>query len=393
MKPDPRIAVVGGGPAGATVSRLLASSRSRVTMFEARTSAEKPCGGAIPSGVLQEFPELLDPCLKRRIVRDIVVYSPANRRVRLHAVNGVHMFDRQDLDSFLRRRAEAAGAVLVRSRVKALRSLPGGRWELLTEKGHVGPFDYLIGADGVQGVVRREVARVFQPRQLTLALYAYVPGVGCSEMVLKMFGNFDGYLWMFPRAERTSIGICATHHGISVARLREELFSFIAQYYPGVRFSEKSLKGYFIPSDFDPPGSGAGAVEGATWALLGDAAGCVDPLTREGIAHAMRSAVTLAARVAAGDGLRTPQLPANLVWAHRHSGGFFRERFLEEMVSLADASGAIRKVLVDLFEGRQGYRGLKGRLLLNAVPCGLQVALGVLGKFTRKGGTRPTASR
>ncbi|MFQ5701884.1 MAG: hypothetical protein ACE5HU_08590, partial [Acidobacteriota bacterium] len=333
-----------------------------------------------------------DPSLQRRIVRDIVIYSPSNRRVWLRARQGVHMFRRRDLDPFLRRRAEDAGVTLVRDKVRSVRPLSGGQWELATDRGCAGPFDYLVGADGVQSVVRRRVATAYRPLRLTLALYAYVAGVACSRMVLKFFKDFEGYLWVFPRVDHLSVGICAPHRSVGSDRLREELLGFLDRHYPQGRVTARDLRGYLIPSDPEPPRIGNPQPGRATWALVGDAAGFVDPMTREGIAHAMRSAAALAACVAAGRRLRTPDVPVNLAWAHRHRRVFFRERSLEGMVRLAGGSGAIRRVLADLFEGRQEYRSLKARLLLNAVPCGLQAAWGGLRAMAHPVGSDRAAS-
>jgi flavin-dependent dehydrogenase len=114
------------------------------------------------------------------------------------------------------------------------------------------------------------------------------------------------------------------------------------------------------------------------WALVGDAAGFVDPLTREGIAHAMRSAVAMTAALAARGRLSTPPLPADLAWAHLHGRGFYRRAFLEAMTRLAMRSAAIRGVLADLLDGRQGYRGLKLRLLMKAIACGREAGVAEL---------------
>ena len=55
-----KVAVVGGGPSGATCAGRLARAGLEVMLFEASPSREKPCGGGIPGAALEEFPELLD---------------------------------------------------------------------------------------------------------------------------------------------------------------------------------------------------------------------------------------------------------------------------------------------------------------------------------------------
>lgn len=373
-----RIAVVGGGPAGATCARLLAAGGAAVSLFEARPAAEKPCGGGVPSHALGEFPELTDPALGRRVVRRVVVHSPSGRTVAVPLDGGVHIFKRCEMDSLLRRRAVAAGASLAVAKVLSVRRLDGGRWEARTDQGPAGPFDGLVGADGVRGVVRRTLVGRHEDGHLTLGVYAYVPGVPIDDLILKFFGDFDGYAWIFPRTDHVSVGICAGHRRVGAAQLETRLRLFVERHYPEAAFPPESVRGYFIPADPDParvPGDGAPGPGGGGWALVGDAGGFVDPVTREGIAHAMRSAVAVARGLGERGYLRTPTLPGDLAWAHRHAAGFYRRQFLEWMARTASASPAIRGVLADLFTGRQPYGTLKRRLLLNAVPCGLQAGL------------------
>jgi flavin-dependent dehydrogenase len=383
MSEAARIAVVGGGPAGSTCARLLARAGARVTLFEARPAQEKPCGGGVPARALREFPELTDPALPRRVAADVLLYGPSDDCARLRLRGGLHLFRRQELDAFLRARAQVEGAEVVRARVTAASRGPGGTWELRTEAGSFGGFDRLVGADGVQGTIGRSLAGPFPETQLTLALYGYVPGVSRPEVVLKFFGGFNGYLWAFPRTDHVSVGICAASGEATASRLREELHRFVETRYREGRLALDDLRGYFIPASPSPPRA-AGRVGGdGTWALVGDSGGFVDPLTREGIAHAMRSAVRVAARHVRGDPLQTPALDPDLGWAHGHGGGFYRREFLEGMTRLAGRSPSIARVLADLLVGDQRYRGLKSRLVRQALPCGLEIGFRTLAAVVR----------
>jgi geranylgeranyl reductase family protein len=379
-----RIAVVGGGPAGATCARLLARAGARVTLFEASPSHEKPCGGGIPARALREFPELTDASLRRRVATEVLLYGPSDARVSLRLRGGLHLFRRQELDAFLRARAQVEGAEIVRARVTAARWAPSGTWDLETDEGRAGGFDHLVGADGVQGTIGRALAGPWPEGQLTLALFAYIPGVTRPEVVLKFFGGFNGYLWAFPRTDHVSVGICATSGAVPPSRLKEELHAFVEKHYPEGSLAVQELKGYFIPASPRPPraftarnGSHPG------WSLVGDSAGFVDPLTREGIAHAMRSAVRVAAEHARGATPRTPRLDPDLSWAHGHGRSFYRREFLEGMTRLAAEAPGVGRVLADLLTGDQPYRGLKRRLIRQALPCGLEIGFRALAAVVR----------
>ena len=109
---------------------------------------------------------------------------------------------------------------------------------------------------------------------------------------------------------------------------------------------------------------------GDRWMLLGDAAGLVDPITREGIYFALRSAELAASAIV---GNRSPgaayaaalgdDIHAELRRAARFKRAFFRPRFLRLLHDALGQSTAVRAVMADLVAGRQPYRGLKRRLL------------------------------
>lgn len=388
MKPDATIAVVGGGPAGATCAARLAAVGGRVTLFEAHPDHEKPCGGGIPGTALAEFPELADPALPRRVVTRVVIESPSGRSVPVDVPEGMHMFRRQQLDAFLRDRAVAAGATLRRARIRRVRRLDRGDWELASDEGIEGRFDFLVGADGVQGVVRRQVAGPVPEHELTLALYAYIPVSDRSDVVLKFHGEFDGYLWVFPRQDHLSIGICASSGTVAPQQLEERLRDFAERHYPESRaVMTGGMHGFFIPAAALPPAAGDGRHPPGPWALIGDAGGFADPMTREGIAHAMRSGARLAEDFAFRRQMGTPRLPGQLLWAHRHRAGFFRREFLDRMAWMTERSTAIRRIMGDLLSGRQRYRTLKARLALHAIPSLVEAAI-VGGNRSRTGHTR-----
>ena len=106
--------------------------------------------------------------------------------------------------------------------------------------------------------------------------------------------------------------------------------------------------------------------------LLGDAAGLVDPLTREGIYFALLSGVWAADALAGAAGPRAASRYADRVLREIHpeleraarlSRLFFTPAFSSLFVRALDQSEGIRDVFVDLVGGVQPYRGLRRRLL------------------------------
>ena len=88
--------------------------------------------------------------------------------------------------------------------------------------------------------------------------------------------------------------------------------------------------------------------------LLGDAAGLVDPITREGIFFALRSGMLAAAAMQAGDPARAyaegvrDELHAELRRAARLKAGFYRPRFT--------------RLLIDALEQQRGDSRRDGRI-------------------------------
>ena len=110
--------VVGGGPSGATAAHELANKGHRVLLLE-RGFRIKPCGGAIPPCLLQEF-NIPDHLVVARI-RSARMISPKGQSVDM-PIDGtfVGMVDRDEFDPWLRQRASEAGATVAPGVFKSL---------------------------------------------------------------------------------------------------------------------------------------------------------------------------------------------------------------------------------------------------------------------------------
>ena len=226
----------------------------------------------------------------------------------------------------------------------------------------------MIGADGANSLVRRRVATPFRRDQLSIATGFFAHGVTSDEIVIELTSDPPGYIWSFPRPTHLAIGICAqADAGVTAEALRARTARWIA----ATRIADGArLEPYAWPipslsaSDFD-----AVALAGPRWALAGDAAGLVDPITREGIYFALASGQWIADALAAGDDARVyasrvrDEAVSELARAARLKAGFFRPAFTGLMIRALQQSPAIRAVMADLVAGRQPYASLKWRLL------------------------------
>ena len=109
---------------------------------------------------------------------------------------------------------------------------------------------------------------------------------------------------------------------------------------------------------------------GPGWLTVGDAAGLVDPITREGIFFALQSAVAAADALTSSASDRAQQytlrvrdeIGVELARAARYKASFFTARFTRLLVDALQSSEKIRGVMADLVAGTQSYGGLKRRL-------------------------------
>ncbi len=211
------------------------------------------------------------------------------------------------------------------------------------------------------------VAHPFARADLSVASGYFVDGRSSREIVVSFENDPPGYLWSFPRPDHLAIGICAQADQASAAQLQEATRQWIVR-----QFGEGgTLRRYSWPI----PSLSLEALErerpaGPGWLLVGDAAGLVDPITREGIYFALQSGDIAADAVL--DGHRVGEtyvervrhdIHAELARAARIKARFFQPRFIALLMKALSRSAAIRAIMADLVAGRQSYDGLRRRLL------------------------------
>jgi geranylgeranyl reductase family protein len=366
------VLIVGGGPAGAWAACQLARAGGRVRMFDASHPREKPCGGGLTGRVLRMVGPVLTPDRLRAVPVTSLRFESGSAfsEVSLPAVGttpetALVVIDRRTFDAALMDAACRAGATHVRERVRRVRVAPDGV-EVETDSGRW-RGDVLLGADGAASLVRRRLCGPFTRAQLSIATGCFVHGVTSSEVRIRTVGDPPGYIWSFPRATHLAVGICAQADVASADALRDRVSAWLDENHlaDGARREPYSWP---IPSlssaDFarEHPA-------GDRWMLLGDAAGLVDPLTREGIYFALASAQLSVDTLARGaschryiDCLRE-QIYPELSRAADVKVRFFASGFSDLMIRGFDRSAAVRDVMIDLVAGRQPYATLKRRLL------------------------------
>jgi len=365
------VAIVGAGPAGAWAAWQLARQGARVSVFDGSHPREKPCGGGVTGRALA----LVAPAVGVGDLPAIVIESArfeANGRAaevplasQDPAAPPLVVAPRAAFDGALANAAFSAGAHLVSERVRDVQVGRDGV-ALATREGTYRAA-LVIGADGANSLVRRRVHRPFPRTDLSIATGFYVRGRSSREIVVAFSFEPPGYLWSFPRPDHLAIGICAPAECSTAAALRRTVAAWIERQEFG-RGAALEPYAWPIPS-LAPDGWNRARVSGDRWLLVGDAAGLVDPITREGIFWALESATFAASAVtspgaatAYADRLRDEIVP-ELVSAGRLRTGFFRPAFVSLLLDALASSGRVRAVMADLVAGRQPYTTLRRRLI------------------------------
>ena len=366
MRTELPIAIVGGGPAGALAGALLAAGGRDVVLFDEKLAWEKPCGGGLTHKALEQYPFLADAARERNLIEQCELISPSGQRVQFHLQYPVAIFSRLALNGLLLERARRAGVTLRHERVTRITRC-GDNWQLLTSHGEYRAF-YLMLAAGARDPFRSQFLSPISPRDLMVTAGYFILGRS-SLMQIQFLKGITGYIWIFPRADHVSAGIAGKMGETAAAELRRTLEKWLEQ--NGFRLDSASFYSHILPSFRAQTFEGLDAC-GDGWALIGDSAGLVDPITGEGLYYALRSAELCAGALLAGQPheyqalLEQDVLPelklAARVSERFYSGQIFGGSVLERMVSLTAQSASFRDLMSDLFAGIQGYRDLRARL-------------------------------
>jgi geranylgeranyl reductase family protein len=368
------VAVVGAGPGGALAAAMLARRGARVALIDPSHPREKPCGGGITGRALDLVAAhaaiVPDRAVRIRAARFVDAASGASASVGFSNERRPPLVvaARTGFDELLYRSAADAGATLLRTRALDLHRDPGG-FSIATADGRSIAANWLIGADGANSLTRRRLARPFSRADLSIATGFFAHGITSDEVVIEIIEDPSGYIWSFPRPDHLAIGICAQADRPETAgslRRRVERWIQRTAIARGARLE---------PYSWPIPSLGAGSLEalsisGGRWLTLGDAAGLVDPITREGIFFALQSAVFAAEAIGsaadpAGQYARRvrAEIVGELVRAARFKAGFFQPRFTRLLIEALQRSAGIRAVMADLVAGEQSYADLKWRLI------------------------------
>ena len=358
--------IVGGGPSGAMCGEQLARAGHNVDIYDEHLAWEKPCGGGLTYKATQCFPFLLDNPHPKKLIQNVEIISAENQRARLDLAHPIVIYSRTVLNGMLLDRARDAGCRIHPLRVHSVETATDrARYSV---EGEWREADFLVLAAGAKNQFlpgTRALAR----DELEMTQGYFVPQTA-EQIIIKFLPEFEGYIWSFPRADHLSLGICGSMETHTSTELRGHLQHFASM--EKIETENAKFYSHVLPSPQVRTLSDR-AVIGRNWALCGDAAAWVDPLTGEGLFYAMRSGEILGKSLAEGCPEKYParvraSFSLELEFAARIVRRFYRGSFLgtavtTRMVQFLQRNAVFRQLLSDLFCGTQDYTSLKQRVL------------------------------
>lgn len=308
------VLVVGAGPAGSAAAAWLARQGVDVLLADAAVfPRDKTCGDGLTPRAIAE--------LTRLGLEDWLRAHPVNRGLRAHGFGqtlelpwpGGSLPDwgsavaRTELDDHLRTTAIKSGAIAVDG-VRALDAVMTGervaavRFKVGEEVREVA-CERLVVADGVRSPLGKALGREWHRDTVYgvagrsyvtsdhsedpwisshLELRGAVPDGGQGEVL-------SGYGWIFPLGTgevNLGAGTLAT-----AKRPADVAIKPLMRHYAEQVRADFGLSGDLRSeaSALLPMGGAASGVAGPNWALIGDAAGCVNPLNGEGIDYGLET--------------------------------------------------------------------------------------------------------
>ena len=301
------VAVIGAGPAGAMAALAAVSRRQRVVVLErSQIPRHKTCAGGLVGASMRALPAGLEPPVQATVTSFTFSLRGRPGPTKTAEVPLVRTVRRDEFDAMLIDAAVAAGAVVRDgTTVTGLTAEDDDLMRVSVRDDKDVHARVIVGADGSAGRSAGYVGVTLDQVDLGLEVELPVPGDRREywrERILIDWGTIPGgYAWVFPKGEFLSVGVIAeragpaqdgAHRPRAHLDTRAYLDDFLARHQLDPQTAVVSSGHLTRCRTADSP------LYRDRVLVAGDAAGLLEPLTREGISFALRSG-TMAGQAAA----------------------------------------------------------------------------------------------
>lgn len=366
------VLIVGAGPAGSAAAFHAANRGYDVLLIDAATfPRDKTCGDGLTPRAMHELAAL-------GVAHDITSRY-TSRGLKLHGFGGSvtapwptspfgttgSAMPRTELDDLLRRHANAQPAVTMWDNATALTpETQHGRITAVTVR-HQGvekriTCRFVIVADGVRSPFGKKLGRTWHKgdvygiaaRSYCTTPLSHDPWIHSHLELRDSNGVIQpGYGWIFPLGNGSvNLGCGALSTDARPAKVNTKK---LLELYASQQRAAWSLgQTTSVASALLPMGGAVSNVAGPNWALIGDAAACVNPLNGEGIDYGLETA-----RMAVG--MLDDVKDLTLLWPYllrsAYGNTFLLARTLARVLTYPRFLGVV---------GPVGFRGPQSRILM-----------------------------
>jgi len=317
------VVIIGGGPSGATTGYLLSEKGYDVLLIDKETfPREKPCGGLLTKKTICFLKRIFNENPVSLMEKKVIDYVSSNWRM-YHDLKKVdegvlqypfYYVKRRRYDAYLLNIADRKGVEVIEG--EKVTNIDLSKDEVFTESGRHFRARHIIGADGVNSILRRSLVDDgsievdYWTEDLGVGLQQ---GINREDITLEIDGfNIDlgilksGYGWVFPNKDHILVGIGG------VPGQDEDMMKIFERFAErlGVQIEKEKMVshpvtlGNFIRKPIHE-----------NKFLVGDAAGLMDPISGEGIYYAHKSAEIVSSIIQSKD--EYPDLDARKMYASK----------------------------------------------------------------------------
>ncbi|MFH1209552.1 MAG: NAD(P)/FAD-dependent oxidoreductase [archaeon] len=278
------VVIVGAGPGGLAAAKVLAENNKEVLVLEKnKIIGDKVCAGIIN---LKRFAIKLPHSILQKKFSHVRFKTPL-QDVRLD-LNGecAATLDRKDLGDYMEKQAINSGAVIWKEkRVNQI-----SKDSIILEDNKKIQFDYLIGADGSNSIVRKYL-NLKNEKLIDAIQYRLKGKIKELEFQFNPVKLGPSYMWIFPYKNSFSIGAWGDLKKSRIVTIKE-VKNYLDSYCNDHGIDLKNAKFEGATINYDYRGHEFGNIF-----LVGDAAGFTPGLICDGINPAILSGIDVAKKI------------------------------------------------------------------------------------------------